>query len=86
MHLTDTILIFVHNDHSWMWKWEKKNIYIYMYVYIKRERDRSRVEMYRMAPIPFPWLIEGQSGKNPLLLTKIIGKRDKLLGDSDWLY
>ena len=45
-----------------------------MYVYIKRERDRSRVEMYRMAPIPFPWLIEGQSGKNPLLLQKSSAK------------
>ena len=56
-----------------------------MYIYIERETE-VEVEMYRIAPIPFPWLIEGQSGKNPLLLTKIIGKRDKLLGDSDWLY
>ena len=64
---------------------KKKYIYICMYIYIERETE-VEVEMYRIAPIPFPWLIEGQSGKNPLLLTKIIGKRDKLLGDSDWLY
>ena len=59
------------------------------YIFMKREREREtkvEIEMYRIAAIPFPWVIEGQSGETPLLLPKIISKRDKLLSDSDQLY
>ena len=62
---------------------EKKKIYIYE----EREREtKVEIEMCRIAAIPFPWVIEGQSGETPLLLPKIISKRDKLLSDSDQLY